>query len=382
MFQRVIVTPPINFHGRTELVAITRLFQGILLANQLSSSCQSKILGKPLNTSGFFLLCDHTKQDQTNNDQKQDANDDAGKVCSWIFGIVFSADLLDAPIIREFSGAKFGAKQVGIAIHILETMVFIGLLNALDVVNFQVDNDAHISLYQEVGIESIARVRVVCRNCCGVVLNNPSGPVVVPLDLEAGSQGHCKVSLKPLLLLLVKLLDGQGQDDVEFSGNDFMTFGRWFTIKTIPSAGGIVTFGVTMSVSVDGTAMPIVVWIALQSHTAVAILTIKQAFFGVTSFVTNVVLKYVPTRFISGGGVTMFPWVDTFTAIVSIISTKVSVTFFITSIIASLTFTVIFDTFLFFFGDVESEATVKYVNSSWTGLVVDIAVLTTPFQLA
>ena len=109
--------------------------------------------------------------------------------------------------------------------------------------------------------------------------------------------------------------------------------------------------------------------IALQSHTTIAILTIKQAFLGVASFVTDVIFKDFPTRFISGGGVTMLPWVDTFTAIVSVVSAKVSVAFFVASVIASLPIAFVLKAFLLFFIEVESEAAVGRVDSSGAGLV-------------
>jgi len=114
---------------------------------------------------------------------------------------------------------------------------------------------------------------------------------------------------------------------VRFSGS--------LAIETIPSASGVVTSGVTMSVSVAATTITVIDGIAFQSD-AITIKTVKQAFLGVACLVADAVLKYVPTWLFAGCGVAVLPWIYTFTTVISVIAAKVGVAFFIASVISSL----------------------------------------------
>lgn len=101
--------------------------------------------GKPLNTRGFPLLSlNHTDNDEAANDHKHDTDDDSsrrGGGSIIIISIFGSTDLINTPIVFEFSSAKHGTYQVSHILGVIKTVLGKGGL-ALNVVNLQVDDDA------------------------------------------------------------------------------------------------------------------------------------------------------------------------------------------------------------------------------------------------
>ena len=82
-------------------------------------------------------------------------------------------------------------------------------------------------------------------------------------------------------------------------------------------------------------------------------------------------------------GIAVLPGIDAFPAVVSVIVAKVSVTFFIASVIPSFPFAFINNAFLLFFVDIYKLVTsIRLVNAARTGLVFYIAILSSPLRLA
>ena len=82
-------------------------------------------------------------------------------------------------------------------------------------------------------------------------------------------------------------------------------------------------------------------------------------------------------------GIAVLPGIDAFPAVISVIVAKVSVTFFIASVIPSFPFAFINNAFLLFFVDIyELVTSIGLVDATRTGLVFYIAILSPPFRLA
>jgi len=100
--------------------------------------------GKPLNSRGFPLLSlNHTDNDEAANDHKHDTNDDSSRRGGSIVvrSVFCCTDLINTPIVFEFSSAKHGTYQVSHILGVIKTVLGKGGL-ALNVVDLQVDNDA------------------------------------------------------------------------------------------------------------------------------------------------------------------------------------------------------------------------------------------------
>lgn len=82
-------------------------------------------------------------------------------------------------------------------------------------------------------------------------------------------------------------------------------------------------------------------------------------------------------------GIAVLPGIDAFPAVISVIVAKVSVTFFIASVIPSFPFAIINNAFLLFFVDIyELVTSIGLVNAARTGLVFYIAIFSSPLRLA
>lgn len=82
-------------------------------------------------------------------------------------------------------------------------------------------------------------------------------------------------------------------------------------------------------------------------------------------------------------GIAVLPGIDAFPAVISVIVAKVSVTFFIASVIPSFPFAFINNAFLLFFVDIyELVTSIGLVNAARTGLIFYIAILSSPLRLA
>lgn len=101
--------------------------------------------------------------------------------------------------------------------------------------------------------------------------------------------------------------DGHGQDHVKAARNDLVMFGDGLTIQAVPSTGGIIASHVAVTVAKMITAVDIVVGVALQVGTSFTITAVKEAFFGIASFIAAAVLKHFPTGFAFGGCVAILP---------------------------------------------------------------------------
>ena len=163
-----------------------------------------------------------------------------------------------------------------------------------------------------------------------------------------------------------------------------MVFAYWFTIQTVPSTSGIIAGQVTATVSKVIATIDIVVGIALHFGSGFAISSIKKTFFGVASLVTSAVLEDFPTGLSSpGGGVTIFPRINTQATIKTVVVAGMGVALFVATIIAGFAVAFVFDTLLFFLVRiVVYVSAVGFVNASGTGTVANVTVLTTPFRLA
>lgn len=145
--------------------------------------------------------------------------------------------------------------------------------------------------------------------------------------------------------VVIKLVHGQSEDNVEASRDDFGLFILRLAIEAVPSASRVVTAGVAMSVAVMITAVDIVMRITFQTY-AVTVAAIEKAMFRITSLVTESILENVPARFSPGGRITVLPGIDTEPAIAAVVAADVSVALLVTSVITGFALALVLDAFL------------------------------------
>lgn len=121
----------------------------------------------------------------------------------------------------------------------------------------------------------------------------------------------------------------------------FLVFGGFHTVSAIPSTGSVIATLVTLAIAVVVGAILVIFTAARSSIGAATVLTVKQAFLGVTGTVTHTVLEHVSTGASSGGSIASLPRVDSKVTLAFIKLASQLIAFIVTNSIASLRVTLV-----------------------------------------